>query len=95
MTTFALTLAPVGDGPPPDLRIKSLFKTALRRHRLRRLSIQAQNPHQSAQDATPGMRMSRQSFPPPDASEEPKNASNRPSGQRMTAEDKRHELQRP
>jgi len=56
MTTFTLTLAPVGDGPPPDLRIKSL--TALRRHRLHCPSIQAPSPHQTAQDATAGMRMS-------------------------------------
>jgi len=63
MTTFTLTLAPAGDGPPMDLRIKSLLKTALRPHRLRCLSIKAQNPHQTAQDASPGMRMSRQPVP--------------------------------
>ena len=83
MTTFTLTLAPVGDGPPPDLRIKSLLKTALRRHRLRCLSIQPPSPHQTAQDASPGMRMSSpQPVPPENTPESLLRLSGHDMGQR-------------
>jgi len=86
VTTFTLTLTPVSTGPPPELRIRRLLKTALRRHRLRWLSfIAAEKPHQMAQDATAGMRMSHQSVQSHSAPERRKNSSNRPSGQQRTA----------
>jgi hypothetical protein len=84
VTVFTLTFAHVGDGPPPDMRLKGLLKTALRRYRLRCLSIKAEKRHQTAQDGREGNGMSSQSAQVSNASEGRKNAGNRPSGQQRT-----------
>jgi hypothetical protein len=85
VTSFNLTLTPVGDGPPPKMRVRALLKTALRRHRLRCLNVTPhEKPHQTAQDATKDTGTIIESAAMPKAPEGRKNARKRPSGQRLT-----------